>query len=67
MEGVEVEGKVSDLRHLDEIVVKLSENDALYVIANFGGSASVNEAFLGLPEGVSVPRAFQAVLTVKLK
>jgi hypothetical protein len=67
VDGVEVEGKVSDLRHLNEIVVKLSANDALYVVANFGGSASVNEAFLGLPEGVSVSRSFQAVLTVKLK
>ncbi len=67
VDGVEVEGKVADLRHMDEIVVTLGESDMLYVIANFGGSASVNEAFLGLPEEVSVTRTFSAVLTVKAK
>ena len=52
VDGVEVEGKVSDLRNLDEITVALTKDDAAYVIVGFGGEASVNEAFLRLPEGV---------------
>ncbi len=67
VDGVEVEGKVSDLRDLNELVISLSEEDALYVLGAFGGVASVNEALLRLPDGVCVTREFSAVLTVKAK
>ena len=67
VDGVEVEGKVSQLRDLDEIVINLSTEDALYVMGAFGGSASVSEALLQLPDGVHVTREFSAVLTVKAK
>ncbi len=67
VDGVEVEGKVCDLRNLDELVITLSAEDALYVLGALGGSASVNEALLQLPNGVYVTREFSAVLTVKAK
>ena len=67
VDGVEVEGKVSDLRDLDEIVVALTKDDAAYVLVGFGGEASVNEAFLRLPDGVYITREFSATLTVKAK
>ena len=65
VDGVEVEGKVSDLRDLDEIVITVTQEDALYVVAGFGGEASVSEAFLRLPDGVYLTREFSAVLSVK--
>ena len=67
VDGVEVEGRVSDLRNLDEIVITITREDALYVVAGFGGEASVNEAFLRLPDGVYLTRGFSAVLTVTAK
>ena len=67
VDGVEVEGKVSELRYLDELVITLSQEDVMYIVSAFGGSASVNEAILGLPEGVYLTREFSAVLTVKAK
>ena len=67
VDGVEVEGKVALLRQLDEIVIELKDEDVMYILSAFGGSASVNEAILGLPEGVYLTREFAAVLTVKAK
>ena len=67
VDGVEVEGRVCDLRYLDELVINLSQEDVLEVLARFGGEASVSGAFLRLPEGVYLTRAFSAILTVKAK
>lgn len=67
VDGVEVQGKVCDLRNLDELVITLSREEVLYVMTTFGGSATVNEALLRLPSGVYVTREFSAVLTVKAK
>ena len=65
VDGVEVEGKVYALRDLDEIVITVSASDAQYVTVALGGAASVNEAFLRLPDGVSTIRDWTAVLNVR--
>ena len=70
VDGVEVEGKVSQLRCLDEIVVKLTDSDIeefRYYDYDGDGNNNVNEALLQLPDGVYTTREFSAVLTVKAK
>ena len=70
VDGVEVEGKVADLRQLDEIVVKFNFEDLEsygYHDPDGDGKGNVNEAFLGLPDSITVTREFVAELTIKAK
>ena len=60
VEGIEVQGKVSDLRGLDEIVIELDEQKALLIL---GGEVEA-EKYLKLPDGVSLTGNLSAVITV---
>ena len=63
VEGIEVQGKVSDLRGLDEIVIELDEQEALRILFPCGGEDEA-ERYLKLPDGVSLTGNLNAVITV---
>lgn len=59
-DGVEVEGKVADLRHLDEILLTLPAGLA-------PGTYYVPVEMLALPDGVTPSGSWTATVTVKAK
>ena len=63
VDGVEVKGRVSDLRNLDEIVIELDEQEALRILFLGGGKADA-EDYLKLPDGVTIAGDLNAVITV---
>ena len=63
VDGVEVKGRVSDLRNLDEIVIELDEQEALRILFPCGGKADA-EDYLKLPDGVTIAGDLNAVITV---
>ena len=63
VDGVEVKGRVSDLRNLDEIVIELDEQEALRILFPGGGKADA-EDYLKLPDGVTIAGDLNAVITV---
>ncbi len=60
VDGVEVEGKVSALRNLDEVVVTIPDGLA-------PGTYYVPVEMLALPEGVTPSGVWSATVTVKAK
>ena len=60
VDGVEVQGKVADLRGLNELVITVPAGVA-------GGTYYVPEEMLELPQGVAVTGEWNATLTIKVK
>ncbi len=67
VEGVTVQGKVSTLKTMDEIVVELSPENIQEILYYYDGAARVNGNILPLPADVTVPAEWDAVLTVTAK
>ena len=67
VDGVEVEGTVSTLKGMKEIVITLTPEDVEYILGYYEGVAAVNQAVLQLSPDVSVADDWSAVLTVTPK